>query len=282
MTYSEGCNGIPCTSTSGFSSAISTAKAADYVILMMGIDHSTEGESHDRTNISLPGYQQNLASQICAIGKPTVLVLVGGGVLAIDQLKQQCPSILYSWYPGFRGAQAINDVIFGAFNPGGKMAVTMYWSNYTFESNYLEMDLTAGNGKTYKYWTGTTPLYPFGYGISYTNFTFKQDTSCNSPQYCITIENTGNREGYETLFVFVYPPSNISSSEPVSKMIKHLIEFDKFYLEKGEKTTYKYNFNKNTDLVLYNKNGDATTFKGNYKLEFSNGVDQSVKVTVSA
>ena len=149
----------------------------------MGIDHSTEGESHDRTSISLPGNQQSLASQICAIGKPTVLVLIGGGVLAIDELKQQCPSILYSWYPGFRGAQAITDVIFGAFNPGGKMAVTMYWSNYTFESNYLEMDLTVGNGKTYKYWRGTTPLYPFGYGISYTTFTFKQDTSCNSPQY---------------------------------------------------------------------------------------------------
>ena len=72
----------------------------------------------------------------------------------------------------------------------------MYWSNYTFESNYLDMDLTAGNGKTYKYWRGTTPLYPFGYGISYTTFTFKQDTSCSSPQYCVTISNTGSREGY--------------------------------------------------------------------------------------
>eukprot|EP01083_Nonionella_stella_P045906 123004_1 len=154
------------------------------------------------------------------------------------------------------------------------MAVTMYWSNYTYESNYLEMDLTSGNGKTYKYWKGTTPLYAFGYGISYTNFTFKADSSCTAPQYCIEITNTGNREGYETLFVFVYPPSNISSSEPASKMIKHLIEFDKFYLEKEKSTTYKYNFNKDNDLMLFDKNGNPKVFTGNYKLEFSNGVNQ--------
>merc|ERR1712228_6232 len=280
LTYSEGCD-VDCTSTSGFSAAINTAKAADYVVLMMGIDHSIEGESHDRTSISLPGKQQDLASQICALGKPTVLVLVGGGVLAIDELKQQCPSILYAWYPGFRGAEAITDVIFGAFNPGGKMAVTMYWSNYTKESDYLQMDLTAGNGKTYKYWKGTTPLYAFGYGLSYTQFKFEMDNSCNSPEYCVQIKNDGDREGYETLFVFVYPPSNITSSEPASKMIRHLIEFEKFYLEKGDSATYKYNFDKNEDLVLYNSKGDATVFPGDYTLEFSNGVNQSVSVKIS-
>mmetsp|Transcript_41605 Transcript_41605/g.66933 ORF Transcript_41605/g.66933 Transcript_41605/m.66933 type:complete len:113 (-) Transcript_41605:92-430(-) len=111
---------------------------------------------------------------------------------------------------------------------------------------------------------------------------FKQDTSCSVPQYCVTVSNTGNRAGHETLFVFVYPPSNISSSEPASKMIRHLIEFEKYYLEKGESSTYRYDFNKNSDLILYNANGDAVTFPGQYTLEFSNGVDQSVKVAISA
>ena len=85
---------------------------------MMGLDTNQEHEGYDRTNISLPGYQQNLASQICLLGKPTVLVLVNGGMVAIDQLKDECPAILESYYPGFRGAQAITDVLFGAFNPG--------------------------------------------------------------------------------------------------------------------------------------------------------------------
>eukprot|EP01083_Nonionella_stella_P159884 522045_1 len=281
LSYASGCDDVKCSSKSGFADAIASAQAADYVVLMMGIDLSIERESHDRTNISLPGYQQDLAHEVCKIGKPTVLVLVGGGVLAIDELKEECPSILYAWYPGFRGAEAIVDVLFGKHNPGGKMAVTMYWSNYTQESDYLEMDLSKGNGKTYKYWKGTTPLFPFGYGLSYTKFTLKMDGTCKQPQYCIEITNIGDRAGYETVFVFVYPPTTLPSSEPASKMIKHLIEFDKFYLENGKSSTFKFTLDKSSDLVLYDSNGDAKIFSGYYKLEFTNGVDQNVSFTVS-
>eukprot|EP01084_Bolivina_argentea_P156170 272151_1 len=282
LSFSQGCNGVKCTSTSGFNEAMQIANQSDYIILMMGLDHSVESESNDRVNISMPGYQFNLALDICKIGKPTVLVLINGGILGIDDLKIECGAILESWYPGFRGAQAINDVIFGTFNPGGKMPVQMYWSNYTKQSDFLIMDLTEGYGKTYKYWRGTEPLFSFGWGLSYTTFNFTMDNSCKFPMYCIDIMNNGNREGHETIFVFVHPPSNISSIEPVSKMVKHLIKFEKFYLEKGETVTYKYNLNKNKDLILYDVNGKETIFPGEYTIEFSNGVNQSIQVVVSS
>ena len=282
IEYAIGCkDGSPCNDTSEFPQAMDVANKADYIVLLFGDNLKQGSEGHDRMNISLPGYQQNLASQICKLGKPTVLVLVNGGNLGIDELKDECPSIIEAYYPGYRGAQAINDVIFGTYNPGGKLATTMYYSNYSKESNFTEMDLTVGKGKTYKYWTGSTPIYPFGYGLSYTTFEFKQNTSCKSPLYCIDVSNTGSREGHETIFVFIYPPNaNIPSNEPAKKMLKKLIEFDKFYLEKGDKATYKYSLDVQKDLILYNSKGQPTLFAGDYIIEFSNGLDQSVKNTV--
>lgn len=274
VMFDEGCNGIKCTSTAQFGQAKKAAEKANYVLLMMGGDHSTEHEGHDRVSISLPGHQQELAEEICKLGKPTVLVLIGGGVLAIDELKEKCPAILYSWYPGFRGAEAIMDVIFGGFNPGGKMAVTMYHSNFTDESNYTEMDLTAGKGKTYKYWKGTPPLFDFGYGLSYTTFELKQSDQCTAPEYCVDVTNTGHRAGHETVFVFVYPPNNISSSEPASKVVRYLVDFEKYYLEKGQTATYHFEMDKNRHFTMYDEWGYPTVFKGEYRLEFSNGVDK--------
>ena len=80
------------------------------------------------------------------------MVLLNGGIVGIDELKYECCSILEAWYPGFRSAQVIIDVVFGEYNPGGKMAVTIYWSNYTQISNDTEYDLTKAYGKSYKYW----------------------------------------------------------------------------------------------------------------------------------
>ena len=161
------------------------------------------------------------------------------------------------------------------------MAVTMYHSNYTEESDFLEMDLTAGNGKTYKYWKGTPPLFPFGYGLSFTKFEMTRNGDCDAPEYCVDIRNSGHRGGHETVFVFVYPPRNISSSEPASRMIRYLVQFEKFYLKKGETATYRFTLDKTRDFTLYDVNGNPKVFSGDYKLEFSNGVDQVVSAMIS-
>ena len=202
-------------------------------------------------------------------------------MIGIDGLKDKCPSIMEAFYPGFRGAQGISDVIFGKVNAGGKLATTMYYSNYTKVSNFTEMDLSKGDGKTYKYWRGGAVIYPFGHGLSYTSFEFSFDTSCAAPKYCVKINNNGNREGHETMFVFVVPPSTIPSSEPASKMLKKLVNFDKFYLEKGGSDTFEYTLDQKKDLVLYNSKGAPTIFSGEYTLIFSNGVDQNINKTVT-
>ena len=106
------------TNTSGFASAIQKANESDYVILMLGLDTSVESENLDRTNISLPGVQQQFADEILALGKPTSVVLINGGSVAISQLKETAPAIVEAFYPGTRGGDAIAQVLFGDFNPG--------------------------------------------------------------------------------------------------------------------------------------------------------------------
>ena len=113
ISYSQGCD-VTCTNTSGFNNAYKLANNSDIIILMMGINtNEIEREGQDRYNISLPGQQYEFALNICLLNKPTILILINGGIVAIDQLKYTCNSILEAWYPGFRGAQAIANTIFG-------------------------------------------------------------------------------------------------------------------------------------------------------------------------
>jgi hypothetical protein len=118
-------------SIAGFAEAIATAEAADYVVLMLGLNLTIEDEGLDRHNITLPGVQEQLAEEIIALGKPTVVVLINGGIIAIDWLSANAPAILEAWYPGFYGAQAIASAVFGDYNPGGKLPVTIYNSQFT-------------------------------------------------------------------------------------------------------------------------------------------------------
>ena len=124
-------------STSGFAEAIAVAEAADYIVLMLGLNLTIEDEGLDRHNITLPGVQEQLAQAIIAIGKPTVVVLINGGVIAIDWISENSPAIIEAWYPGFFGATAIATTVFGDYNPGGKMPVTMYNSSFTSEFNMV-------------------------------------------------------------------------------------------------------------------------------------------------
>jgi len=166
--YAEGC-AINTTSTAGFAAAVAAAKAADYVVLVLGIDETIEKEGHDRIQITLPGVQEQFVQAILATGKPTAMVLINGGIVAIDKLKPVVPAIIETFYPGYWGGVAIADVIFGDYNPGGKLPVTYYASDFVTQSDFLDMSMTDSPGRTYRYYTGK-PLWPFGWGLSYTTF----------------------------------------------------------------------------------------------------------------
>jgi beta-glucosidase len=187
--------------------AIETARKADAVVMFMGLTARLEGEEMDvaidgfrggdRTTIDLPKVQQDLIKEIHALGKPVVLVLLNGSAVAINWESKNIPAVVEAWYPGQAAGQAIADVLFGDYNPGGKLPVTFYRSVNDlppFEDYHMK-------GHTYRYFEGK-PLYPFGYGLSYTTFDYS-DLKVEGMNVSVVVKNTGKRDGDEVVQLYV-------------------------------------------------------------------------------
>ncbi|KAB2597573.1 beta-D-xylosidase 6 [Pyrus ussuriensis x Pyrus communis] len=177
-SYVAGCQDVPCMSDAGFKKAIYAAKKADFVVIVVGIDASQEREDHDRVSLLLPGKQMALVSSVAAASKgPVILVLAGGGPLDVTFAKEdmRIPSILWIGYPGEAGGRALAEVIFGDFNPGGRLPMTWYpesFTNVPMNNMNMRADPSLGYpGRTYRFYTGDR-LYGFGHGLSYSSFTY--------------------------------------------------------------------------------------------------------------
>ncbi len=256
--------------------AIAIAKQADAVIMCMGLTARMEGEEMDinvdgfrggdRTRLELPMVQQELIKEIHALGKPIVLVLLNGGALAINWENEQIPVILETWYPGQAAGQAIADVIFGDYNPGGRLPVTFYKSAADlppFES--YEM-----SGRTYKYFTGE-PLYPFGYGLSYTSFGYDNLSATRECQIgdtvriAVAIKNTGKMAGAEVVQLYVsYPPASVPMP------IRTLKGFKRIHLRPGEQKTVAFAIPSATFAII-NDNNEPIVLPGEYELSVGGG-----------
>ncbi len=223
VVYNSGCASVKCPDTTGFAAASNAAKGADYVIMVMGLDHTIEGEGQDRLNttcegtpvdnLALPGCQTKLVEAILGVSQHVILILVNGGPVSIPNLypNKGIVGILEAFYPGALGGQAVADVLFGKYNPGGKMPVTVFSSvsDVPFNTNY---DLSYPPGRTYRYFTGQ-PLIPFGYGLSYTQFSYDKLTissndikPCEPLKVTVSVGNTGDLEGDEVIQVYLRPP----------------------------------------------------------------------------
>jgi beta-glucosidase len=225
--------------------ALSTARKADVVIMCMGITARMEGEEMDvnidgfrggdRTRIDLPEVQQQLIKDIQALGKPVVLVLLNGSALAVNWENDHLSAIVEAWYPGQAAGHAIADVLFGDYNPAGRLPVTFYQSTNQLPS-FDDYQIT---NQTYRYFDGT-PLYPFGFGLSYTSFRYSglQATKYagDSVQITAHVENTGKREGDEV--VQVYVSSKKTSKEKVP--LRALVGFRRIHLKPGESREVKF------------------------------------------
>src|SRR5262249_1627847 len=162
---------------SPYGEALKVANQADEVVLVLGLSSQLEGEEMtvrepgflggDRTDIGLPARQQKLLEAVVATGKPVVLVLLNGSALAVNWASEHVPAILEAWYPGEEGGAAIADVLFGDYNPGGRLPVTFYKS----VADLPPFTDYRMQGRTYRYFKGE-PLYPFGFGLSYTKFKY--------------------------------------------------------------------------------------------------------------
>jgi len=281
--YYQGCQ-ISGNSTTGFAEAVNAAKEADYVVLLLGINQSIEREALDRVTITLPGVQEEFAHTILNIGKPTVIVLVNGGIVAIDSLKEPAPAIIEAFYPGYWGGVAIADVLFGDYNPGGKLPVTYYGAKYIDEIDFLNMNMTDAPGRSYRYYTGT-PLWEFGYGLSYTTFKLEWSDGSEIPKtltndileavtYTVNITNTGNVAGDEVALAFFKPPASLGVP-----LIRQLFGFQRVHLKPNESVKVSFTMNAKT-LAMGDEKGDLVGQPGIYGIEITNGVNERLNTKV--
>lgn len=223
--------------------ALEVAKQADVVVMCMGLTARLEGEQMDvdldgfrggdRTRIDLPDVQEDLVREIQGLGKPVVLVLLNGSALAVNWEQENIPAIVEAWYPGQAAGTAIADVLFGDYNPGGRLPVTFYRSVRDLPP-FEDYDM---QGHTYRYFKGEA-LYPFGYGLSYTTFQYgnlavgESHRAGEPVKVSVDVKNTGKLAGDEVVQLYV---SNLKAPVPVP--IRSLVGFKRVHLQAGESRT---------------------------------------------
>lgn len=252
--------------------AVNIAKQADAVVLVLGLSSRLEGEEMnvrepgfaggDRTDIKLPARQQGLLEAVAATGKPVVLVLLSGSALAVNWANEHIPAIVQAWYPGEEGGAAIADALFGDYNPAGRLPVTFYKSVVQLPpfTDY-HMD-----GRTYRFFKGE-PLYPFGYGLSYTRFKYSGFT-VSSPRVSptenvtvrATVENAGTREGDEVVQLYV---TDVEASVRVP--IRSLAGVERVHLKPGERRVVTFTIEPR-QLALITDDGRTVVEPGDFKV----------------
>jgi beta-glucosidase len=243
VVYAEGC-GVSSSNNSGFAAALKAARHADAVVMVLGESADMSGEASSRTSISLPGAQTELLRQIKQTGKPVILVLMNGRPLALEEESSLADALLEAWFPGTQGGRAVADALFGKTNPSGRLPVTfprnlgqvpIYYSakntgrpirpgnpHEKYKSNYLD--------------SPNDPLYPFGFGLSYTTFAYsglKLDRQTLQPRENLTVTvdvaNTGKLDGVETAQLYLHEP--VAS---VGRPVRELKGFQRVELKAGE------------------------------------------------
>jgi beta-glucosidase len=258
-----------CASNAGFPAAVAAARAADQVVLALGETREMSGEAESRSNLDLPGRQQELIDAIAATGKPFTVVLFNGRPLTLTQVAASSPAILEAWFPGVEAGNAVADVLFGKVNPGGKLPVSfprrvgqvpIY---YNHEPTGRPCDPTQKYNSRYRDIPSCSPLYGFGFGLSYT--TFKVDNlRLSSPTVGpngtetaqVDVQNTGTRKGDEVVQLYIHDP--VAS---ISQPVRRLRGFQRVTLKPGQKTTVTFHLDRN-DFGFFDNGGNLRVERG--------------------
>ena len=258
------------------SDAVSKAKKSDAIVLFVGEDEKMVGENLSRTSLNLPGHQQKLLTALSKTGKPLIVVLINGHPLSTNYADRQADAILEAWFPGEYGGQAIAEVIFGAYNPGGKLPVTVLKTVGQIPYNFPYKPYSqSGQAKQGPNGTGesriVTELYPFGFGLSYTSFNYsnlKIENAISTTNGKVTIhfdvENTGAVKGDVVPQLYV---NDVVSSVTFYKW--QLRGFKRIHLKPGEKKAVTFIL-KPDDLTIINKDFKFITEKGEFKISIGN------------
>jgi len=282
VVYAKGC-GVVGDDRSGFAEAVQAAKHADAAVVVVGEQFGghdeakgfqpTDGEGYDVATLDLTGAQEDLIKAVAATGTPTVVVLINGRPLSVRWAAAHVPAIVEAWEPGERGGEAVADVLFGDYNPSGRLAITIprsvgqlpayynykpskeYWIEHGWARNRAYVDMPA------------TPLYPFGYGLSYTRFEYSnlrvdppQIHTEGSARVSVDVENVGKHAGVETVQLYVH-----ERYAPVSTAVKQVRGFERVALEPGEKRTVSFTL-KPEDLMLLDRSMRWTVVPGTFEI----------------
>jgi beta-glucosidase len=268
--YTPGCH-LTRKSRASFSEAVSMAERSDAAVVVLGLSPRLEGEEGagqaDKTSLDLPGVQEDLLKAIYATGKPVVLVVVSGSALAINWASENVPAIIQLWYSGEEGGTALADVLFGDYNPAGRLPVTFVKS---LDQVPPFTDYSMKN-RTYRYMEDE-PLYPFGYGLSYTSFGYsnirlsKEEIAPDeSVEIQVEVENTGQYDGDEVVQLYVSHPDS-SMTAP----IRSLQGFNRIHLKTGEKKAISFTLTPEQFAVV-NEEGKFIVESGEVRVSVGGG-----------
>ena len=266
--------------------AIAAAKSADVVVAVLGISSELEGEEMevsepgfkggDRTSIDLPKPEEDLLESLVATGKPVVLVMTNGSALGVNWAKDHVNAIVDAWYPGEEGGTAVAETLSGKNNPAGRLPVTFY----TSVDQLPPFEDYAMHGRTYRYFQGS-PLYPFGYGLSYTTFSYSNlklptaAIAAGQPVTAdVTVTNTGGMAGDEVAQLYLTFP------DVKGAPIRALRGFERVHLDAGKSTTLHFEL-KPRDLSMVSEAGDPIIAAGKYSVSLGGGQPNTAAPTVN-
>jgi len=273
LLYAKGCD-IRDSSRAGFAEAVAAAQQADIVIVSVGEARDMSGEAKSRSSIQLPGVQEELIKALMATGKPVVVLISAGRPLIFNWTADHAPAILYTWWLGTEAGNAIADVLFGDYNPSGKLPMTFPRTEGQIPVyyNYYSTGRPAKNDSDLNYVSAYTdlpnsPKFPFGYGLSFTNFeygTIRLNKTQLKPgqkiEATISVRNTGNYDGEEVVQLYL---RDITGS--VVRPVKELKGFQKILLKRGEAKEITFSIGVD-DLRFYNDKLQYIYEPGDFKL----------------
>lgn len=283
LLYAKGCE-LTDSSRAGFAAAVDAASQSDVVVIYVGETRNMSGEAKSRSNIHLPGVQEELIKAVAATGKPVIVLIAAGRPLVFNWTAEHVPAILYTWWLGTKGADAIADVLFGDYNPSGKLPMTFPRSEgqIPIYYNYYNTGRPAKTETDVNYVSAYTdlrnsPQYPFGFGLSYTKFQYS-DIQLNKSSFkpgetltaTVTVTNNGNYDGEEVVQLYI---RDITGS--VVRPVKELKGFKKLKINKGESKQVQFTLTAN-DLRFYNDKLQYIYEPGDFKL-FIGGNSRDVK-----
>jgi beta-glucosidase len=281
VRYAKGAD-VQGTDTRGFAEAVRLAKEADAVVLVLGESRNMSGEANNRSTLDLPGVQEALAEAVYAAGKPTVVVLMNGRPLSVSWLAGHVPALVEAWYLGVQTGPAVADVLFGDVNPSGKLPVSFPRTvgqvpiYYNHKNTGRPPDLKEHYGSRYLD-LPSTPLFPFGHGLSYTTFAYsdlrlsrRTMGALDSLMVQVRVTNTGQRAGEEVVQLYI---RDVVAS--VTRPVKELRGFRRISLRPSESKTVAFTLG-SQELAFYGESGKRVVEPGEFRV-FVGGSSERVQ-----